>query len=894
MKRLARLISVLGSTMGVLFALAVLGGNTQPTCGASDPSEPVCLTSADCDGEPDVDCVGAWACIDATCAWQCTVTPAGCYSDWDCAKGTHCSVSDGVCNAPPDCPVCDVCYGACVDDVVEPTGCYSDGQCAEGQFCDTSVCLPPPGCTGDMACPAVCYGQCTDKPAGCTSDAQCGADQYCDFATCGWYGAAEDRAPCRPDASGAGCLVPPCEGVCLTRPVVTGCTSDADCGDGMICQVEQRCYATDCADGTDCGAPLPCEPVGVCVPATTGCWADDECPAGYQCNFYYGACGTYDDGTTDPDVPCQSRGVCEPIQGPECFSDADCQPGFRCEAMYKCDPSTNCDDAGNCGDEKCIDSPGVCVADTIGCSTDYDCPSDMVCQLWPCDCYAENGEDCWCEPYGECVPYQFSPCDAVKCAAGTHCEEVTVCYDGEDCVSPDGSLCDPMPGGCSTYAECVPDSAGCTADYECPAGYACELYPCDCANYDPATGVDCICEPFGQCVPVTQPDCTSDADCEAGYHCEFSSWCGCADGENCPMNEQAWCLESGVCVPDPAPLCLTNSDCAAGEICNALDVCILLDCSSPECSYCHGYCIAEQKACTSDYDCAPGQFCAIPPYLDENGVMACCPANSDIMCLMIYPTCEGVCVPAAAEICGNYYDDDGDGLVDEGCGTTTTCSSDADCMWYETCQAAPYFGADAAAPRACCPFGNECADYLPPCEAGVCVLQSGYCWSNADCPWGQVCEGAIGCPAGAYCLVAAGPGKCTPGYPTEEVCGNGMDDDGNGLVDEGCDNVCPDGTACAEGEVCKEEAVCPDCYNQDPPCLMPCMLQYVCEPINPPTCVVSGCSGQICAPEPMASTCEWLPWYACYQLAKCDAVNGVCGWVPNDEFKMCMIENGGF
>jgi hypothetical protein len=57
------------------------------------------------------------------------------------------------------------------------------------------------------------------------------------------------------------------------------------------------------------------------------------------------------------------------------------------------------------------------------------------------------------------------------------------------------------------------------------------------------------------------------------------------------------------------------------------------------------------------------------------------------------------------------------------------------------------------------------------------------------------------------------PGKCTPGYPTEEICGNGMDDDFDGMVDEGCDNVCGDGTVCAEGEVCKEEAVCPDCYN---------------------------------------------------------------------------------
>jgi hypothetical protein len=33
-------------------------------------------------------------------------------------------------------------------------------------------------------------------------------------------------------------------------------------------------------------------------------------------------------------------------------------------------------------------------------------------------------------------------------------------------------------------------------------------------------------------------------------------------------------------------------------------------------------------------------------------------------------------------------------------------------------------------------------------------------------------------------------------------------------------------------------------------------------------CVVGGCSGQLCADEPLASTCEWRPSYACHRDAR--------------------------
>lgn len=58
-------------------------------------------------------------------------------------------------------------------------------------------------------------------------------------------------------------------------------------------------------------------------------------------------------------------------------------------------------------------------------------------------------------------------------------------------------------------------------------------------------------------------------------------------------------------------------------------------------------------------------------------------------------------------------------------------------------------------------------------------------------------------------------------------------------------------------------------------------------------CVVTGCSGQLCAEEPVASTCEWLPQYACYQSARCGrfGAGGSCAWEPTPALVACLEEN---
>ena len=58
--------------------------------------------------------------------------------------------------------------------------------------------------------------------------------------------------------------------------------------------------------------------------------------------------------------------------------------------------------------------------------------------------------------------------------------------------------------------------------------------------------------------------------------------------------------------------------------------------------------------------------------------------------------------------------------------------------------------------------------------------------------------------------------------------------------------------------------------------------------MNP--CITTGCSGIVCANEPVISTCEWEPSYACYAQDVCGSFGdgGGCQWQGTDAFDACM------
>lgn len=60
-------------------------------------------------------------------------------------------------------------------------------------------------------------------------------------------------------------------------------------------------------------------------------------------------------------------------------------------------------------------------------------------------------------------------------------------------------------------------------------------------------------------------------------------------------------------------------------------------------------------------------------------------------------------------------------------------------------------------------------------------------------------------------------------------------------------------------------------------------------------CFVGGCSGELCADEPLAGVCWWFPEFACYREATCGRfgdpeVFGGCAWKPTPELVACLEE----
>ena len=55
------------------------------------------------------------------------------------------------------------------------------------------------------------------------------------------------------------------------------------------------------------------------------------------------------------------------------------------------------------------------------------------------------------------------------------------------------------------------------------------------------------------------------------------------------------------------------------------------------------------------------------------------------------------------------------------------------------------------------------------------------------------------------------------------------------------------------------------------------------------SCVIGGCSSELCSDQMLVSPCIWRDEFACYRTAQCERQpGGTCGWTATPELTSCL------
>ena len=871
---------------------ADLNGEPEDGCEAlcvpsDDPSESACDgVDDDCDGPVDEDYVPY------TCGTGACETDSVCFrGSEECLPLEPESATDTLCDG-----IDNDCDGN-VDEDFEPVSCI--GVCVEGATCEGGT--------------EICGSRLEDTDATCDGlDGDCDGEVDEDYVVyrCG-AGVCENESSC--DGGEEECNpLPPRSTEDLT------CDDEDDDCDGLIdeeynpydCGTGQCLNQSICVNGEESCEPLdpPAPSDVICDGLDEDCDGDaDEEYTPYTCGR--GACerlSTCEDGFEDCNEgdPEPSDRTCNTIDE-DCdgFTDEDYIP-YQCGVGLCITPSTCVD-----GEEDCVpldppvDEDQVCDGQDEDCDGTADedyrafqcglgvCERDSVCLGGEesCDEGPQTGDDRNCNGLDDnCNGFTDEGYEPFFCGDGP-CRTQSTCIAGEEnCTPGDGGpeVCDGVDNDCNgeiddtfdcrtgmvrecttscdttgtqmcsascTWGPCIPPSEVCNGvDDDCDGGCD-DGFPCcrgssgECATTCGSTGTrqcseSCI---WSSCAPPSEVCNGLDDDCDGG----------CDDGFDCCMGA--------------ADICVTTCGSVGTKTCT--DTCVWGSCAPPD-ETCNGDDDDCDGVCDNGFSCCRGTTDSCTTTCGSTGTKTCSSACEWGWCAPPPETCNGV-------------DDDCDGGCDDGfdccMGDTESCVTSCGTVGTKTCSSSCTWGACEAPDEICNGVDDDCD--------GVC--DNGFECCRGD---GESCTTSCGSTGSRMCSSSCIWGSCVP---PSEVC-NGVDDDCDGLCDDGweccqadtdsctttcgstgtktCSSFCGWGSCAPPAEVCN---------GTDDDCDGACDDGFTCCMGDTDSCVTScGSTG--------TKTCDGsCSWSTCAEPSEiCNGEDDDCDGVCDNGFACCQGE----